>query len=227
MAIITLKTLHLRQYARIFAWLFLVYLATRLGDTWMLSSGNVALFWPSNAILLAALILLDPRSRIVCFTLSIPVSLAAELSFGYSLVSALLFTTANCVEVAIAFVVVVKMTNPPHDFISLRNLQVMFFAIIIATMIGGVIGVAVYWDSSYLMSWRKWALGDLMVFLVLTPFILTSHEWPKWFQTADPGARLEFLTLFGVMTLILLERSGSEIQICCSSPLLKSYVLAS
>jgi hypothetical protein len=124
-------------------------------------------------------------------------------------------------------VVVVKMTNLPHGFISLRNLQVIFFAIIIATMIGGVIGVAVYWDSSYLMSWRKWALGDLMVFWVLTPFILTSYEWPKWFQTADPGARLEFLTLFGVMTLILLERSGSEIQICCSSPLLKSYVLAS
>jgi hypothetical protein len=122
MSIITLKKLHLRQYARIFAWLFLVYLATRLGGLWMLVGGNVALFWPPNAIFLAALILLDPRNRIVCFTLSIPILLAGELSAGYPLTSALIFTTANCVEVAIALFVIVRMTKAPHGFTSMRNL---------------------------------------------------------------------------------------------------------
>jgi len=88
----------------------------------MLVGGNVALFWPPNAIFLAALILLDPRNRIVCFTLSIPILLAGELSAGYPLTSALIFTTANCVEVAIALFVIVRMTKAPHGFTSMRNL---------------------------------------------------------------------------------------------------------
>jgi hypothetical protein len=99
-----------------------MYLATRLGGLWMLAGGNMALFWPPNAILLAALILLDPRNRIVCFTLSIPILLAGELSAGYPLTSALIFTTANCVEVAIALFVIVRMTKAPHGFTSMRNL---------------------------------------------------------------------------------------------------------
>ena len=172
-----------------------MYQATRLGGLWMLVGGTVALFWPPNASLLAALILLDPRNWIVCFTLSIPILLAGELSAGYPLTSALIFTTANCVEVAIALFVIDRMTNALHGFTNMRKLQVMFFAVLIVSTVDCAIGAIVYWDGPYFMSWFKWIFGDFLGCLVLTPFIVTLNEWLKWFQAESYKLVLEFMIL--------------------------------
>jgi hypothetical protein len=41
------------------------------------------------------------------------------------------------------------MTNPPHDFkLLVRNLQAASLYSLLRPAIGGVIGAAVYWDSS-------------------------------------------------------------------------------
>jgi hypothetical protein len=77
------KAISSRNSLGILVSLSLVFLATRLGGVFALSVDSPALFWPPNAVLLAALFLLDPKVRLTCLVLSIPMYVGAELWSGY------------------------------------------------------------------------------------------------------------------------------------------------
>jgi signal transduction histidine kinase len=175
----------MRQYLGLFVLLLLVFVTTRLSGVFTLSPDSPALFWPPNAVLLAGLFLLNPKIRLTCLVLSIPMYLAAEMWSGYSTAAALEFSIANGLGVAIAFFLITRTTNPPHHFTSFNNLLVMVFAFVVAAIIGGLIGAFTisHLGGSFFPAWLGWVLADLIAFLVLTPLILTLNEWPKWFRT--------------------------------------------
>ena len=134
--------------------------------------------------------------------------IVSELYAGYSILSALLFTVANSVELIFVIIAFTRLKGLKYDFKSFHNLLVLSFIIIIGSIIGGAIGATLYLGDDYLRAWIKWFLGDLVAFFVITPFILTMSEWSEWLKTVGTKYIIEFSVLFGPLFLFLFALIG-------------------
>ena len=202
------EALAIRQYFFIFILFFLAFLSTKFSGLFLLTGDNVVLFCPPNAILFSALILLGKKNRLKYFILIIPGLVVSELYAGYSLLSALLFTMANSVELIFTIITFTKLKNLKYGFKSFHNFLIVSSIIIIGSIIGGAIGAMLHLGDDYLITWVKWSLGDLVAFFVITPFILTIPEWSKWLKTVGAKCIIEFSVLFSPLFLFLFALIG-------------------
>lgn len=200
----------IRQIFSVIFTLISVFITTRLGGALAIGEEGVSLLWPPNAILLGALILFDMRCRIVCLALSFPMFVIAELWSGYALYSALLFSIANCLEVLIALVLILRILDPPYTNLNFHNLLVMLFSVAVAAIVGGSIGAYALSQigAPYFAALVGWVLSDFVAFLVFIPLILSFQDWIGWFRGVSPAdAGVAALTI-GSLVLILAIAQG-------------------
>jgi signal transduction histidine kinase len=148
-------------------------------------SNLVATLWPSNAIMLVAL-LRYVRSPTNCISIFVSGSAATALAGALSGNSAALCATlsvANFVEVATALVFLRTFQIDASNLTSFRNL--LIFIVIaggIAPISSALIG-AVAFGSSYgipwVAVWRNWYPGHALGMIIVAPFLIsvTSSEF--------------------------------------------------
>ncbi|MGR8934121.1 MAG: diguanylate cyclase [Gammaproteobacteria bacterium] len=184
------------------------YLGARLGINASIMSEGIAIFWPSNGFLLAALLLSQPRHWLFYALAVIPAEIAADLP-AFTLQQALLFAAINIFETLFAASLLKVSIGLPVKLDCLRHVALFgLFALLLASGTAGLLGAAVYSATaddavSFTTNWRIWWFGDSLGLLLITPLLLgwmqeQSHVW----GTAPEQRRPEALLLSGI-TIIL------------------------
>ncbi len=179
--------------AQILLSLIAVVLATRLGGLFGFPPTGISTFWPPNAILLAAILLLGERYRLTCVLLAYPAYVLAELWIGFGLGEALVFAAANCIAVAIGLQVVDWLGAATKGLTNLRQLFALFVATVTASIAGGLLGGGwfVFSGGEFGPTILRWSLADFVGYLVFAPVILTLPDWPAWWRKSSLPSKLE------------------------------------
>lgn len=176
-----------RHLVAIAATLVVVLLTTRFGGLFGFPPSGMSTFWPPNAILLGALILLDREIRLACLLLAYPTYVVAELWIGYIPGQSLTFALANCVEVFVAYFLLDRNGMANRQPWKLHYATVLLISITIASVVGGLIGASGFALSGehYLGTFSRWFMTDFVGFLIFTPVVLTLPDWLRWMRDSD------------------------------------------
>lgn len=173
-----------------------------LGVRASIMSEGIAIFWPPNAVLLAALLLSSWRHWPLYALAIIPAEIAADLPV-FTLSQALLFASINILEATLAASLLMFTVGVPVKFNQLRHVALFgLFALVIASGLAALLGAAVYVqtndnDVAYWTNWRIWWFGDGLGLLIITPVLL------GWLQVdGNPRLKLSWYRLeAGLLTL--------------------------
>ena len=127
-------------------------------------AGNIAAFWPPNAILLAVLL----RSRVshwaAYITVCIPANIAANFLYGDSIIIAAGFTAVNMLEVAGGALLVHRTFGTPFTFDSIRSSIVFTLLTVgVACALAGLLGAGLVhaaYGAPYWTVWKVWYVSD-------------------------------------------------------------------
>ena len=167
----------------------LYFLGAKLGMLSVMPEGN-ALFWPANAVTLAALLRFN-GARLPAIGL---VVLAAEIAADvprFSLLEALLFGMINFAEAAGAFLLLRKVRFD-SAFTAVSDVWKFVVAAIAASGCAAFLGAAVYsgfrgGETTYFEFFRIWWFGDAVGLIVVTPLLLGFAPFRT--MTFDPPSR--------------------------------------
>jgi PAS domain S-box-containing protein len=202
-----------RAYFIIALTLVAVVLSTRVGGAFGFPPTNISTFWPPNAILLAALLMMARPHRVICLLLAYPAYVLAELWIDFSIGESLIFALANCLEVGVALLLILRFTEPPFDLGRLRQLLVIFAAVVAAAPIGGLIGaggVAAF-GGPFGDVFVRWSLADLVGFFVFTPLVLTLPAWRTWLLSASGTIKIEAILTAAALLALSLAVYGPKV----------------
>lgn len=167
--------------------------------------GNVAAFWPPNAILLGLLL------RRPDWGLGPPVAACAlanvllNLVLGDPVVIAAGFAVANALEVACAYRLVAGWAGIPFDLSSLRQVAVFCGAGVLAAAVGASLGAALvghHFQAPFGAVWRTWWTADVVGMLLIAPLIVAWDGGRRLRQVmAAPGC-LPGLELAAALALL-------------------------
>ena len=196
------------RYAQIGFVFLAVILTTRFGGLFALPPAGTATFWPSNAVLLAALLLMDRRTARKCSLIAFPAYLIGELWTGFPLALAVVFSAANTIEVVLAAALINRFTDRPVDLGRVRQLLAVFASVAVASVFGAFIGASgtSLFGIPFVNSLINWSLSDMQAYVVLLAPILTAPRWLEWFRRngAEPFniLVLEFIALAIVAVIV-------------------------
>ncbi len=159
----------------------LYYLGARLGVTLTVMPEGIAILWPPNSVLLAALLLLNGRDYFLLGGLALAAEVAADLP-AFSLAEALLFGLVNVAEATIAFGLL-RRWRFDQRFVTVA--EVFKFAAagpVLASLAAALGGALIYTAfrggaTTYLEFMRIWWFGDALGLMVFTPLWLIL--WPR------------------------------------------------
>jgi two-component system, LuxR family, sensor kinase FixL len=156
------------------------YAGVHVGIALTGESSPIAILWPPNAILLAALLLTRPRAWWVIIAAAGPAHLAAELSLGVPWVMAMAWLASNVTEALIGAVLITRILDCPPRFDRVRDLSVFLLAGVLVSPLASS-----FLDASFvaLVGWRYtgdyWEVWRIRVFsnalgtLMLVPLIVS------------------------------------------------------
>lgn len=157
-----------------------VFIGAWVGLELTISPDGIAILWPANAILLAAL-LQTPQSdwTLLAFVGLIAFS-AASFSASFPLWSVSLFALVNLVEVLMAAILIRWLAGKEFNFQSLRGMIVFFLAgPLVACSLAAILGASIYeslarTDNQLVVLWRLWWFGDAVGMILFTPLVISA-----------------------------------------------------
>jgi len=155
------------------------FIAAKLGVAASVMPDGIALFWPSNAVLLAALLLRPAREWIFLAIAILPSEIFADIP-AFSVKQAVLFALVNIFETVSAAGLLRLTAGTSFSFARLRNVALFgLLAIVVAAGSAALLGAGVYMFTAdkpepYWSLWRIWWFGDGLGLLIVTPVI---HAW--------------------------------------------------
>lgn len=138
----------------------------------------VALLWPPNALLLAALLLSPRRQWHVLIAAALPAHVLAEMSADVPLSMVLLWFVSNVVEALIGAVAIRGYLHRAPQFDRFRDLVVFLIgAPVLATVLSSFLDTAfvaaIGWRySDFWVVWRTRLLSNILATLTLVPLIV-------------------------------------------------------
>lgn len=178
------------------------YLGAVLGVAASSMSEGIAIFWPPNGILLAALLLVPRRDWPLHLAMAVLAEIAADLP-TFTLAQALGFAAVNLFECLLAAWLLQRVARP-FALDRLRHVAAFGLILIFASGLAALLGAAIYslsipTTTPYWDFWVIWWLGDGLGVLLVTPLLLSWLQGPH-----QPAVRrpLEAVALF-VVTLLL------------------------
>ena len=201
------------------------YLGAKIGVTFTftftVTSDGVAILWPPNAVLLAALLSL-PKTH---WPLLFVVILIAECLADYPVFPwpmALGFGVVNIAEACFACFLIRRYIGSSFGFETLSSTMRFFLLVpLFASSVAALGGASVYYlagssDASFLLTWRLWWFGDAVGLAVLTPlFISASRQWSAqgvggFFQVERKRLRELILLWLGLLSVGALSLMGKQ-----------------
>ena len=152
----------------------LYFAGAKLGMLSVMPEGN-AVFWPANAVTLAALLRFNGARLPAIGLVVLAAEVAADLP-RFSLVEALLFGMINFAEAAGAFLLLRRLRFDA-GFTAVAHVWKFLVAAIAASGCSALLGAAVYSafrgaDTTYFDFFRIWWFGDAVGLMVVTPLLL-------------------------------------------------------
>ncbi|MDP6544255.1 MAG: MASE1 domain-containing protein [Phycisphaerae bacterium] len=152
------------------------YLSANLGHLLSVPPDRIAVFWPPNTIILAALLLVPARRWWICFAVMLPAYIISGLQAGFTIQRQSIFFVANCSEVLVAAVLLRRFLRARLTFENLRE-SVLFvaFAVLLGPLVSACVSsihTVLYTNVAYGHAWRVWFMGDSLAHLTLTPLLV-------------------------------------------------------
>ncbi|MDO8861016.1 diguanylate cyclase [Haliea sp. E1-2-M8] len=159
-----------------------------LGVTQTITPGGIAIVWPPNAVVLAALLILPRRDWISVIPAVILAEWLADVP-AFPTWAALAFGVINLFEVFLAASLIRRFTKAPFRFDTLQQAGIFVLSgPLLASAVAALAGALVYIllgrdETSFLTLWRLWWLGDGLGLLLITPLLVTlwhdrAQLWP-------------------------------------------------
>ncbi len=171
-------------------------------------SNFIATIWPSNAIILVALLRHAPGPAHYPSLLAggAAVSGLAGLAAGNNPIFCVTLFAANVVEIATALALLKLLRVRPSNFESLRNL-IIFIAIAGVAPIGSSILATTGFHRAHEIPWaivvRNWYSGHALGMIIIVPFLIsvTSKERHAWLAERRASEAAGILAIFIAISL--------------------------
>jgi C4-dicarboxylate-specific signal transduction histidine kinase/integral membrane sensor domain MASE1 len=171
------------------------YLGSILGLLLRVPPATPSIVWPPNAILTAALLLVEPRRWWLVLLPVLPVHLYVQLPTGWPLSLVLPLFLSNCSEAVITAGVVWMWSDAPPRFDTPRRLAVFFAAIVAGTMISGwfdAAAVAMSLGDPFWAVWGQRLFSNILAQLTIVPAVVgVATGLPRWLRSATLSRMLE------------------------------------
>jgi signal transduction histidine kinase len=198
------------------------YLGGVVGIALMFPASPIAIIWPPNAILLAALLLMPVRMWWVYLLAAIPAHLHLVTNFqpGVPLVTMLCQVFGNIIQAVIAAVAVHRFAGAPPRFDSLRSLTafILLAAIAAPCVVAALVAylfLLTGWVSNFWLAWRLRFLANVFATLTITPLIVLTVTSG---MTTIRRAPLRRYAEFGLLTIGLFAVGISVFGLDAASP---------
>jgi signal transduction histidine kinase len=194
------------------------YLAARLGLALTLQPHPISTLWPPNALLMAALLLTQPRAWWVLLAAALPAHLLAELQGGVPLAMVLGWYASNCSEALIGAGLVCAFVPCPLRLDSFRNAAVFLLCGALAAPLlssfldAGLVKLVGFGEGENWGLVRMRFFSNVLAELTIVPLIVTwaALDWRR-LRAQPPGRYVEALALFvGLVAACLLEFQASS-----------------
>jgi diguanylate cyclase (GGDEF)-like protein/PAS domain S-box-containing protein len=151
------------------------YFLAKLGIYLSSPPEYIATFWPSNAIVLATLLLTERRYWWLFILAILPAISFPSLAANYSITRVVIFCIANCTEILMA-ALILKTVFMRINFDLLRDMMAfIIIAALITPFISALTAATSTFfepDKQFWTVWRIWFLADALGLLTLTPVIM-------------------------------------------------------
>lgn len=170
-------------------------------------AGNIASFWPPNAIMMATLLAWPSLPRVPAFACCAFANMLANVAHGDPLLTAMGFAAAGMIEVVIPLVFVGWMGCRGRYLSDLRTMAILAAGVSIGVAIASPIGAIVF-SLSYGVPWlpvtSTWFAADVVGMLIFAPPILCfrAEEANSPWQSAAVRSRRENLLAGGSFALV-------------------------
>src|SRR6185436_16101848 len=202
-----------RALARDAAFALVVGLAYFAGTTigFAMTPGDqpIGMFWPPNAILLAAF-LLAPVSRWWAFLLAlIPAHFLAQLPTGVPLATAFGWLLGNAGEALLGATLISKLGRRTALFESVHGVtRFLLFGFILAPLLTSFLDAAIVvgtnWGRDYWVLWITRLFSNMLAQLTIVPAIVESGQRGAWTTEGTAPSRVEGLLLAAAVVLVSL-----------------------
>ena len=185
------------------------YLGGIVGIRLMFPASPIAIMWPPNAILLAALLLTPVRTWWVYLLPVIPThqNLVTNFQPGVPLVTMLAQIFGNVLQAVIAALAVRRFVGAPPRFDTLRSVTafILLAAIAVPCVIAALVAYVFLltgWVSNFWVAWRLRFLANAFATLTVTPLIVLTISGMTAIRTAPLRRYGEFgLLILGLFAV--------------------------
>ena len=184
------------------------YVGTRIGFAWTPIGRPNSTFWPANAILLAALLLIPRRTWWTLFLAVLPTHMLAQLQAGVPAWTALGWFITNTSEALIAALCIARFTHPRNTLDNVRGVfTFVVFGVVLAPLATSFLDAA----AVVVTGWGRafWPVGverfwtNALAELTLVPaIVLWSSNGISWLRGTSV-ARYSEAALLAVGTVLL------------------------
>ncbi len=168
-----------------------IFAAAWGGDMLSEEAGNVAAFWPPNALLIAVLLRSNPRRWTLFVVIALVAQAAVDLSEGQSLIRMFGLPAIDMIEVIVGAVLVRRFIGPAVTLADLgQSVRFVSLAGIVAPALGATIAaslLALFTGAAFDAVWRTWWIAHVMGMLIIAPAFLTATG--PYFRAAASWAR--------------------------------------
>jgi signal transduction histidine kinase len=192
------------------------YLGCELGLTLMATSNNIAMFFPANAIVLAALLLTHQRRWWAYLLVMVLVDIALSVGDGLLVHRVILFSAANLTEVLVAAIGLKFLVAGPVKFERLQEMLIfLLLAVLLAPVASACLASAVTLFETpapnYWLFWQSWFLSDALGLLIVTPLIvLWFRAGFSWLKSVTRNRVVEAMGLtFGLSVVCYFAFGGT------------------
>jgi diguanylate cyclase (GGDEF)-like protein len=186
----------------------LYYLGASFGSTFTATPEGLAILWPANSVLLAALLYFRGRHWAPIVLVAFGAEIAADLP-NLPLRDALLYAVTNVTEASLAFALLTRWRFDPR-FAALEDVKKFVVAgPLLAAFTSALIGASVHsvffgTETSYLEFLRIWWFGDALGLMIFTPLFLSL--WPR--PNREPPAQLAIRPSDALIAVLALAALG-------------------
>lgn len=172
-----------------------------LGVTQTVTTEGIAIVWPPNALVLAALLILPRHDWVSVVPAVIVAEWFADVP-AFPPWAAVAFSVINLFEAFLAASLIRRFTRTPFRFDTLQQAGVFVLSgPLLASAVAALAGASVYIllgreQTSFLALWRLWWLGDGLGLLLITPLLVSLwHDRAQLWPLANAKRSAEYLLL--------------------------------
>ncbi len=178
--------------------------AAILAYSWTTSTGGLAVLWPCNGILAAALLLLSPRPAVIVAGMCGVLDLLCAYLSGSPFSRAALIAGCDVAEAVLAAVLVRRFCGAALDMTSVvRVRNFVLLAALPSSLLMGTLGSILAFEQDFTRLWAAWVLGDFLGLITGAPTALMLARFKRFNVDAPAGAveRTVLLLGLGIITL--------------------------